>query len=316
MANMALDSWLPRRFSSLSERLTMHYGVGLMAVAAIGTLLYTQGAIDKLVTMYSINVFITFSLTEMGMVRFWITERKKHPDWKKALPVHLTGLTLCLSILIIVIKEKFAEGGWMTVVVTSLLIGLCWLIRHHYRKVFAKLDHLSRTLGDIPQGTESTAPVALDPAKPTAILLVNRYGGLGLHSLLNLVRQFPGYFKQVVFVSIAVIDSGAFKGADEIEAQKKATLEDLDKFVTFARSHGLLATSVMDVGTEPVEAAEEICTKLTTQYPKATFFTGKLVFEREKWYQRILHNETAYAIQRRLQWHGLSTVVLPIRVRE
>ena len=44
--------------------------------------------------------------------------------------------------------------------------------------------------------------------KPTAVLLVNRYGGLGLHSLLNIVRQFPGYFHQVVFVAVAVIDSG------------------------------------------------------------------------------------------------------------
>jgi hypothetical protein len=316
MANMALDSWLPRRFTSLSERLTMHYGLGLMAAASIATLLYTKGDMTALVTMYSINVFITFSLTEMGMVRFWITERRKYPEWKQALPIHATGLTLCLSILVIVICEKFTEGGWLTVVITSLLIGLCWLIRHHYRKVFAKLDHLAKTLGDLPPGAESTAPVPLDPAKPTAILLVNRCGGLGLHSLLNLVRQFPGYFQQVVFVSVAVIDSGAFKGADEIEAQKTATQADLDKFVTFARSHGLIATGVMDVGTEPVETAEEICTKLTEQYSKATFFTGKLIFEREKWYQRILHNETAYAIQRRLQWRGLATVVLPIRVRE
>ena len=134
--------------------------------------------------------------------------------------------------------------------------------------------------------------------------------------MLNIIRQFPGYFKQVVFVSVAVIDSGAFKGANEIEAQKKQTQADLDQFVNFARSHGLIATGVMDVGTEPVAAAEELCVKLTATYRKATFFTGKLIFEREKWYQRILHNETAYAIQRRLQWRGLATVVLPIRVRE
>ena len=70
------------------------------------------------------------------------------------------------------------------------------------------------------------------------------------------------------------------------------------------------------MGGAPVAAAEALCMKLLTQYPKATFFTGKLIFEREKWYQRILHNETAYAIQRRLQWRGLATVVLPIRVRE
>ncbi len=317
MANMALDSWLPRRFSSLSERMTMHYGVLIMALASIWTLIYTHGDITALVTMYSINVFITFSLTEMGMVKFWITERKHHPEWKKALPVHATGLTLCLSILVIVVKEKFMEGGWMTVVITSALIALCWLIRRHYQKVFAGLDHLSKTLSDIPHGTEAhTAPRELDPNKPTAVLLVNRYGGLGIHSLLNIQRQFPGYFKQIMFVSVAVVDSGAFKGVEEIDELKKHTQEDLDKFVGFARSHGMAADSIMDVGIEPVQCAEDLCARLAGKFPKATFFGGKLIFEKEKWYQRILHNETAYAIQRRLQWRGLATVVLPIRVRE
>jgi hypothetical protein len=317
MANMALDSWFPRRFDSLSERLTMHYGVGLMAAASIATLIYTKGNISALITMYSINVFLTFSLTETGMCRFWITERKKHPEWKRALPIHMTGLILCVSILVIVVKEKFMEGGWMTLVVTSLLIALCWAIRRHYRTVAAKMDILSKTLGDIPAGDAGDrVPKELDPSKPTAVLLVNRYGGLGLHSLLNIVRQFPGYFHQVVFVAVAVIDSGTFKGNQEIDALKWHVHEDLDMYVTFARSHGLAATYAMDVGIEPVEGAEKICIELAQQFPKATFFTGKLVFEREKWYQRILHNETAYAIQRRLQWRGLATVVLPIRVRE
>ena len=317
MSNMALDSWFPRRFDSLSERLTMHYGVGLMAAASIATLIYTKGNISALITMYSINVFLTFSLTETGMCRFWITERKKHPEWKRALPIHMTGLTLCVSILVIVVKEKFMEGGWMTLVVTSLLIALCWAIRRHYRTVAAKMDILSKTLADIPAGDAGDAvPKELDPSKPTAVLLVNRYGGLGLHSLLNIVRQFPGYFHQVVFVAVAVIDSGTFKGGQEIEALKQHVHEDLDKYVGFARSHGLAATSAMDVGIEPVEGAEKLCAELAQRFPKATFFTGKLVFEREKWYQRILHNETAYAIQRRLQWRGLATVVLPIRVRE
>jgi amino acid transporter len=317
MANMALDSWFPRRFDSLSERLTMHYGVGLMAAASIATLIYTKGNISALITMYSINVFLTFSLTETGMCRFWITERKKRPEWKRALPIHMTGLTLCVSILVIVVKEKFMEGGWMTLVVTSLLIALCWAIRRHYRTVAAKMDILSKMLADIPAGDAGDAvPKELDPGKPTAVLLVNRYGGLGLHSLLNIVRQFPGYFQQVVFVAVAVIDSGTFKGGQEIEALKQHVHEDLDKYVAFARSHGLAATSAMDVGIEPVEGAEELCAELAERFPKATFFTGKLIFEREKWYQRILHNETAYAIQRRLQWRGLATVVLPIRVRE
>ncbi|MDD4888386.1 MAG: APC family permease [Phycisphaerae bacterium] len=315
MANMALDSWLPHRFSSLSERLTTHYGVGLIAGASVAALLYARGGIDTLVTMYSINVFITFSLTEMGMVRFWITGRRQHPEWKRALPIHLIGLTLCLSILTIVIAEKFTEGGWITILITSALIALCWVIRRHYRAVAARLIELFESLADVRRGTINTT-AALDPSEPTAVLMVSRYGGLGIHALLNIQRQFPGYFKQVVFVSIAVVDSGAFKGAAEIDACKKATQDDLDKFVEFARSHGLAATSATDTGTDPVEAAEGVCAKLHEQFAKATFFTGKLAFQRDRWYQRILHNETAFAIQRRLQWRGLATVVLPIRVRD
>ena len=91
MANMAIDSWLPRRFSSLSERLTMQNGVVLMGVAALLLLFYTHGSISALVVMYSINVFLTFSLSEFGMARFVIRNRKTEAKWKQHLPVHLVG---------------------------------------------------------------------------------------------------------------------------------------------------------------------------------------------------------------------------------
>lgn len=317
MANMALDSWLPHRFTSLSERLTLQYGIMLMGVASILTLLYTQGNIDALVTMYSINVFITFSLTELGMVRFWITERKSQPKWKRSLPIHLTGLILCSSILTIVIVEKFEQGAWMTVVITSALIAMCSIIRKHYRTVAEKMTKLSEDLDLIPMDSAKAGiATPIDPSKPVAILLVGQFGGLGIHSLLTIFRQFPNYFNQIVFVSVAVIDSGSFKGSVEVQRLEKETQESLDKYVRFARGHGISASSAMAVGMEAVEEAEKICTSLSAKYPRATFFAGKLVFQKEKWYQRLLHNETAMAIQRRLQWVGIPTVILPVRVRE
>lgn len=316
MANMALDSWLPRRFSSLSERLTMHNGVTIMGLAAVATLLYTRGSIDALVTMYSINVFVTFSLTELGMCRFWISQRKTHPDWKRALPLHATGLTLCFSILVTVVIEKFAEGAWMTLVITTLVIGLCALIKRHYNTVARTLSVLSSTLSGLPASGRSGRDETLDPRQPTAVLLVGGYSGLGIHSLLTLFKHFPNYYRQIVFVSVAVIDSGSFKGVEELEHLKSATRDALDRYVALARGHGLIAASRMAVGIEPVAGAEELCGAIAREFPRATFFAGKLVFQREKWYQRLLHNETAYAIQRRLQWEGHPTVVLPIRVRE
>src|SRR5213593_2022591 len=79
MSNMAIDSWLPHRFASLSDRLTTKDGVLLMGFSAAGLLLLTRGSVDLLVVMYSINVFATFSLTETGMCRFWLSARRKHP---------------------------------------------------------------------------------------------------------------------------------------------------------------------------------------------------------------------------------------------
>ncbi len=315
MANMATDRWLPHRFASLSDRLTMHYGIMLIGAASIATLLYTGGNIDALVTMYSINVFITFSLTEIGMVKFWITGRKKYPEWKKSLPVHLTGLVLCLSILTVVVIEKFAQGAWMTVVVTSALILLCVLIRRHYRLVTTKLRSLSDVLKDLPvEHAGVHAEEKLSGNTPTAILLVENYSGLGIHSLLNIMKQFPGYFKQIIFVSVAVVDSGNFKGADEVGRLEENTKQELQKYVQLAINLGLVATSRMSIGIEAVESAEKLCVELSREFKQSVFFAGKLVFQKPKWYQRILHSETAFAIQNRLELDGLSMVILPVRV--
>ena len=119
MANMAVDYWLPHRFAALSERLTMQNGVVFMTAAALLLLFYTHGSINALVVMYSINVFLTFSLSEFGMSRFFIKHRKEEVKWKQHLSVHLTGFILCVTILCITLVEKFTEGGWVTMVLTA-----------------------------------------------------------------------------------------------------------------------------------------------------------------------------------------------------
>src|SRR6185437_13068844 len=91
MANMAQDSWLPHRFSSLSDRLTMQDGVVLIGGASLLTLFYTQGDIGTLVTMYSINVFLTFSLSQLGMARYFIQRRGRMPKWKRNLIIQVVA---------------------------------------------------------------------------------------------------------------------------------------------------------------------------------------------------------------------------------
>ncbi len=148
MANMAVDSWLPHRFAALSERLSMQNGVVLMGCTSIAALIYTHGDVEKLVVMYSINVFLTFSLSNLGMARFWIQNRKEHKDWFKHLPVHIIGLTLCVTILIVTSVVKFAVGGWLTLLVTGLLVFLCFGIKRHYGRVVSAIRQLDTELPD------------------------------------------------------------------------------------------------------------------------------------------------------------------------
>lgn len=313
MANMSTDFWLPRRFAMLSDRLTMQNGVLLMGGASLLLLLYTHGSISALVIMYSINVFLTFSLSQLGMVFFYIRNRKVDEGWKKHITIHIVGLILCLTILFITVFEKFEEGGWMTLFITSVVILLCYWIHGHYKKVQKAARKLEEVLTGIPSGTDFNNDPA-DPKEMTAILLVSGYNGFGIHVWLSIVRKFPKLYKNFIFVSVAEIDSGSFKGIAEVEALKNSLANDLKKYVHLVRSFGFSADYRMGVGTDVIDMATHLCKSLAKEFPRSMVFTGKLIFQYDRFFQRFLHNETAFAIQRHLQWEGVDTVILPIRI--
>ncbi len=311
MANMATDSWLPHRFGQLSDRLTMQNGVLLMGGASLATLLWTRGDIVHLVTMYSINVFVTFSLSQLAMLRYWVKTRGL--GRRRGLAIHGVAFALCGAILTGTVYEKGEQGGWVTIVVTSLVVALCYVIRRHYGAVQESLRRLDTILDALPPHPGGPRPV-LDPRAPTAILLVGGYGGLGVHQLLTVQRTFPGFFKNFVFVSVGVVDSASMKGVEEVDRVRLRTEQGLQRYVDLAHRLRLAADYRMEVGTEAVSTAEALCVELAKEYPRSVVFAGKLVFQRERWFQRVLHNETAYALQRRLQFQGMSAMVLPVRV--
>jgi hypothetical protein len=315
LGNMATDSWVPHRFAQLSDRLVTENGIWLMGLAAFATLLYTRGSVSQLLVMYAINVFVTFSLTLLGMVRHEIRARGTK-GWIKNLALVLVGFTMCISILVVTIYEKFEEGGWLTVLVTTSLVALAFLVKRHYLRVREQLRRLDDTLLNIPvrPHDEPQTPIPLD--EPVAVMLVSGFSGLGVHTVLSVQNLFPRLYKNYLFVSVGVIDSSHFKGVAEVEALKKQTIEDLQKYVEFAHRLGFRAEMRYAIGREAVAQVVELCEKIRDEFPRAIFYLGQLVFENDKFYHRILHNETAFAIQRRLQFAGLQAIVLPIRVLE
>jgi amino acid transporter len=313
LATMARDSWVPHWYGNLSERLATHNGVMLMGLSALVALLYTQGNVDLLVIMYAINVFVTFSLSMLGMCRLCWEERREAKGGRR-LAMFVTGLIVCVAILGFTLWNRFHEGGRVTVAVAVVAVAICLLIRRYYGTVVVQLRRLNEMLGDLP----TTGPPNLaepDPSQPTAAILVGGYGGLGIHTLLNSIRFAPGYYKNVVFLSVGVLDSGNFKGARAVDDLRRYTQLSLERFVDLARANGFPAKGFMAIGPDAVDELENLCVAVAKLFPRATFFAGQLVFQKDTWYQRLLHNETAWSLQRRLQWAGLPMVILPTRVK-
>jgi len=314
LAAMAVDEWVPKRFKNLSERLVTQNGVLSMGVAACLVLLYTRGAIDLLVVMYSINVFLTFTLSQFGMARHWYQVRKEG-HWKRRLVVNAAGALVTATILVITSTLKFLEGGWVTLAVTGGLIFFCFLVRGHYRRVRRILASLDDVLTNLPLPTPRETP-ELAPEGPTAIVLVESYAGLGIHTLLSVQRLFPRHFKNVVFCSVGQVDSGQFKGTEAVAELEERVRADLEKYVILAQRMGHYAEYRFTVGTDLIEELEHMCLDLVKEFRRPVVFAGQLVFERETLFTRSLHHETAFSIQRRLQFRGIQVIIMPIRVWE
>jgi amino acid transporter len=322
LANMAKDRWVPTQFSTLSDRFVTQNGILIMGGAAFLLMLLTHGSVRFLVVLYAINVFITFSLSQLGMVRHWWLERKTAKRWLHKILVNGIGLTLTLFILLSMVILKFHQGGWITLLITGTLIVLVTLIRRHYKytaRLLQRLDSLVK-VAEMPSGgltsdrPERKTTPEFDPKARTAVLLVNGFSGLGLHTLLSVIRTFQDSFKNFIFIQIGVLDSGNFKGSSEIEHLKTYIETEVGRYVDYARRYGYYAEGFTRIGVDVVEEVAKLVPEIAERFPHPVFFGGQLVFPNETVFNRVLHNYTVFAVQRRLYNQGIPIVIMPIRV--
>ncbi len=319
LANMALDKWLPTRFAMLSDRLVTEKGILVMGFASLVMMLASNGSVDFLIVLYSINVFITFTLSQLGMVKHWWEQRSTEKQWFKKLMINGIGLTLTTFILISVLILKFNEGGWVTIVITGVLVLGAFFIKNHYNKTYATLKRLDVIVeAAVLSGSDvhdSTTPApAYDQKAKTAAILVNGFNGLGLHTLFSVFRLFGTTYKNYVFVEIGSIDAGNFKGADEIENLGSFVRNETSKYVDYMNDHGHYAEAYYSIGTDVVDEVNKLVPAIREKFPDIVFFGGQLVFTNESLMDRWLHNYTVFAVQQNLYVHGIPFVILPVKV--
>lgn len=313
LSNMAADSWLPHQFRYLSTRLVTQNGLLIMGFAAFAILLWSRGQVDLLAVLYSINVFLTFSMSLLGLCIYWWKHRATDRRWSYRFALSGVGLLVTSSILVVTIVEKFGEGGWVTVVITSLVITTCLFINRHYAGIKRKLKQVEEEFSA--QRCEPVAtPPPLDRAAPSAVFLVGSSRGGGIHTLLWVQRLFPGHFKNFVFISARAVDAKSYGGEEQLQNLENEVKESLAFYVNYANANGLPSEGRYALGTDRVNELVGLATEAQQDYPESVFFTSKLIFEHENWITKLLHNQTALAIQRRLHLEGMQMFILPMKI--
>jgi amino acid transporter len=314
LANMAADSWVPRQFRQLSNRLVTQNGVLLMGIAALGVLVWSRGTVALLVVLYSINVFLTFSIALWGLCIYWWGNRRGNAPWKRRLLLSGLGVLVTTSILLVLIIGKFDEGGWVTLIITGGVIALCLTIRWHYedtRAQLRKIDSLFATRGGI---EDSPNPPLLDPQKATAVFFVGKNRGVSMHALLWVRRLFGEHFKNYIFLSAGEVDAQSYNGPGALRTLQYEIENSLRYYVNFCHAHGLAAKSQCAFGTDPVAELTRLAEETLKEFPSGVCFASKLIFAHDNFFTRWLHNQTALALQQKLHLQGIQVVILPMKV--
>jgi len=310
---MAVDSWMPHQFRNLSSRLVTQNGLILMAVAAVIVLMITRGQVSVLVVLYSINVFLTFTLSLAGLLRYWWMHREKS-NWVPRLLLSFLGFAVCGGILVITTVEKFTEGGWITIIITSIVIATGWAIRRHYDATTARVER-AEVVHAAPDGHVGAKP-RLTPERPAAAFIVGKSRCGLIHASRMVLKLWPGFYKNFLVVSGCAVDVRSYGGDQALEALKAARQKDMDFYMDLARQNGVASKYYLGFGVDGVEEAVKLCRQAREEFPNIVFFASKLMFEDETWVTRMLHNQIVYAIQRRLNDEGMHMVVLPMEIPE
>jgi amino acid transporter len=154
---LARDGFMPHQFAFRGERLAFTTGIAALSALAIVLLIVFQASVTALIPLYTLGVFVAFTLSQTGMVvRWW---RRREPGWHFGLPINALGAATTAAIVLIVGATKFLTGAWMVVATAPVLILVMLAIRHHYASVNQELK-----LERIPAGSEvAQQPIVIVP---------------------------------------------------------------------------------------------------------------------------------------------------------
>jgi amino acid transporter len=314
LANMGVDQWIPKIFVNVSDRLVRQNGILLFSAAALFILFITNAQVLTLVIIYSLSVFLAFSIAIVGLFKYYWTETTF--SLKKIINLLLLGLgaIICISIFITVAITSFLQGSWIALFLISLLLVICLFIKRTYRITELMIEQLDESLC-LTVDKPVTQCLVPDPKQPTAVIFVGASRGAAMHALLTIKRTFKDYYKNYVFVDVGVIDSFSMIGQNKIKQLKRSIHGDLDYLVEFCQSHNIPAMSRFDLTIDPVVKIGQVAKDLAKHFDNVAFFSSQLIFPGNNWVQKIIYNKTVSALQYEIYSLGYNMMILPVKVK-
>ncbi len=270
---LARDGYLPRQLDTRGDRLAFSNGIVLLALAAIGLIIAFDAEVTRLIQLYIVGVFVSFNLSQLGMIRHWTrllaeeTDREKRSHMLRSRAVNAFGLAMTATVLVVVLLTKFLAGAWIAILAMTVVFVIMRSIKRHYVLVSSELQ-----IGD--------EDITL-PSRVHAIVLVSK-----LHKPTMRALAYARVSK-----------------ANTLEA---LTVElDHDETVALLEQWDALAIPVpLKVVASPYRELVRPVITYVKQVRKASPRDVVTVYIPEyvvgRWWEQILHNQTALRLKGRL----------------
>ncbi len=263
---LARDEYLPRQFAFRGERLAFTTGIVFLALAAIGLLVGFNASVTGLIPLYTLGVFIAFTLSQAGMlVRWW---RRREAGWRAGLAINGLGAATTAVVALVVGSSNFLQGSWLVMILVPLAMLLLMAIHRHYRQMRVEL-----ALDRIPEA-EEVAP------RPIVLVPIARLDQPARHAI--------AFANSVSAEAVAVHVTNDPAEADELRRRWPEWAGTTELVVVQSPYRALIG---------PLLAYMDA---LQRQAPDRPMLIVLAEFVPRHWWESVLHNHTALRLRWRL----------------
>jgi len=261
---LAKDRYLPRQLASLGDRLVFSNGILGLSVAAIFLIVVFRGDTHALIPLYAVGVFLSFTLSQIGMVLHHLREKEKH--WMRSLFFNLLGGIMTFVVLMVIATTKFMDGAWMVVLLIPILVLIFKRIHAHYLAVGKELS----LIGQAP-------PFKLEPIKHTVVVPIS-----GVHRGVIDALRYAMSISNDVRACYVEIDQ---ETTERMKAEWQKWAGEVPFVVLKSPYRSVITPLLQYIDDLEQVTHDEMITVVIPEFVTA------------KWWHQVLHNQTAFLIR-------------------